>query len=91
MPELYTFDVKNYMGSVFNDSPNFGVHPYMLHIGNNLLEENLNTSKVEVTLQEELDENKRVEDEKKVTKNKNIPLIMIDIGNAVKKITTIPQ
>ena len=37
MPELYTFDVKNYMGSNFNDSPNFGVHPYMLHIGNNLL------------------------------------------------------
>ena len=63
----------------------------MLHLGNNLLEENLNTSKVEVTLQEELDENKRVEDEKKVTKNKNIPLIMIDIGNAVKNITTIPQ
>jgi hypothetical protein len=91
MPELYTFDVKNYMGSIFNDSPNFGVHPYMLHIGNNLLEENLNTSKVEVTLQEELDENKRVEDEKKATKNKNIPLIMIDIGNAVKNITTIPQ
>jgi hypothetical protein len=37
MPELYTFDVKNYMGSIFNDSPNFGVHPYMLHIGNNLI------------------------------------------------------
>jgi hypothetical protein len=37
MPELYSFDVKNYMGSTFNDSPNFGVHPYMLHIGNNLI------------------------------------------------------
>ena len=51
MPELYTFDVKNYMGSNFNDSPNFGVHPYMLHIGNNLLEENSNTSKIEAMLQ----------------------------------------
>ncbi len=79
------------MGSNFNDSPNFGVHPYMLHIGNNVLEENSNTSKIEAVLQKELDENKRVEDEKKVTKNKNIPLITIDIGNAVKNITTIPQ
>ena len=65
MPELYTFDVKNYMGSNFNDSPNFGIHPYMLHIGNNLLEENLNTSKIEATLQKELDEKKREEAEKK--------------------------
>ena len=60
MPELYTFDVKNYMGSNFNDSPNFGVHPYMLHIGNNLIEENLNTSKIELLrqakLQEEIDQ-----------------------------------
>ena len=65
MPELYTFDVKNYMGSKFNDSPNFGVHPYMLHIGNNLIEENLNTSKIEAMLQKELDEKKREETEKK--------------------------
>jgi len=60
MPELYTFDVKNYMGSNFNDSPNFGVHPYMFHIGNNLLEENLNTSKFELLrkakLQKEIDQ-----------------------------------
>ena len=42
MPELYTFDVKNYMGSNFNESPNFGVHPYMLHLGNNFIEENNN-------------------------------------------------
>jgi len=42
MPELYTFAVKNYMGSNFNESPNFGVHPYMLHLGNNLIEENNN-------------------------------------------------
>ncbi|WP_435189078.1 hypothetical protein ACMAZA_00480 [Pseudothioglobus sp. nBUS_23] len=60
MPELYNFDVKNYMGSNFNDSPNFGVHPYMLHIGNNVLEENSNTSKIELLrqakLQEEIDQ-----------------------------------
>ena len=54
MPELYTFDVKNYMGSKFNDSPNFGVHPYMLHLGNNLIEENLNTSKIELLRQAKL-------------------------------------
>jgi hypothetical protein len=67
MPELYTFDVKNYMGSNFNDSPNFGVHPYMLHISNNLIEENLNTSKFEAMLQKELDEKKREETEKKAS------------------------
>jgi hypothetical protein len=70
MPELYTFDVKNYMGSTFNDSPNFGVHPYMLHIGNNLIEENLNTSKIEAMLQKELDEKKRIEDKKKKEKER---------------------
>ena len=70
MPELYNFDVKNYMGSNFNDSPNFGVHPYMLHIGNNLLEENSNTSKFEAMLQKELDEKKRIEDEKKKEKKR---------------------
>jgi len=47
MPELYTFDVKNYMGSKFNDSPNFGVHPYMLHLGNNLIEENNNIERLQ--------------------------------------------
>ena len=47
MPELYTFDVKNYMGSNFNDSPNFGVHPYMLHLGNNLIEENNNIERLQ--------------------------------------------
>jgi hypothetical protein len=36
MPELYTFDVKSFMRSNFNESANFGVHPYMLHLGNNL-------------------------------------------------------
>ena len=73
MPELYTFDVKNYMGSKFNDSPNFGVHPYMLHIGNNLIEENLNTSKIEAMLQKELDEKKREETEKKAAACKDNP------------------
>jgi hypothetical protein len=68
MPGLYTFDVKNYMGSNFNDSPNFGVHPYMLHIGNNLIEENLNTSKIEATLQKELDE-KQEENRLRLKKN----------------------
>ena len=47
MPELYTFDVKNYMGSKFNDSPNFGVHPYMLHLGNNFIEENNNIERLQ--------------------------------------------
>jgi len=70
MPELYNFDVKNYMGSNFNDSPNFGVHPYMLHIGNNLLEENSNTSKIEAVLQKELDEKRRLEAEKEKEKKK---------------------
>ena len=66
MPELYTFDVKNYMGiniagyNSRDDSPNFGVHPYMLHISNNPLEENLNTTKIELLrqakLQEEIDQ-----------------------------------
>ena len=58
------------MGSVFNDSPNFGVHPYMLHIVNNLSEENSNTSKFEAMLQKELDEKKRIEDEKKKEKKR---------------------
>ncbi|MDA8692329.1 alginate lyase family protein, partial [Candidatus Pseudothioglobus singularis] len=68
MPELYTFDVKNYMGSNFNESPNFGVHPYMLHIGNNLIEENLNTSKIEAILQKELDK-KQEENRLRLKKN----------------------
>ncbi len=68
MPNLYTFAVKNYMGSKFNESPNFGVHPYMLHIGNNLIEENLNTSKIEATLQKELDE-KQEENRLRLKKN----------------------
>jgi hypothetical protein len=42
MPELYTFDVKHYMGSNFNESANFGAHPYVLHLGNNFIEENSN-------------------------------------------------
>jgi hypothetical protein len=40
MPDLYNFAVKKYMGSNFNESANFGVHPYMLHLGNNFIEEN---------------------------------------------------
>ena len=44
MPDLYSFAVKNYMGSNFNESPNFGVHPYMLHLGNNFIEENDNVT-----------------------------------------------
>ena len=42
MPDLYTFAVKNYMGSNFNDTSNFGLHPYVLHLGNNFIEENSN-------------------------------------------------
>ncbi|MDC3316172.1 alginate lyase family protein [Candidatus Thioglobus sp.] len=58
MPELYTFDVKNYMGSKFNESPNFGVHPYMLHLGNNFIEENNNVELIQkqVELEDEKDD-----------------------------------
>jgi len=47
MPELYTFAVQNYMGSNFNESPNFGVHPYLLHLGNNFIEENNNVERLQ--------------------------------------------
>ena len=84
MPELYTFDVKNYMGSNFNESPNFGVHPFMLHIGNNLIEENLNTSKIEAMLQKELDEKKRIEDEKLKEKQEENRLRLKKNAEAIK-------
>jgi hypothetical protein len=42
MPNLYTFVVQNYMGSKGEDSASWGVHPYMLHFGNNYKDENSN-------------------------------------------------
>ena len=56
MPELYTFDVKKYMGSKFNNSPNFGINPYMLHFGNNYKDENIKAGLVQK--QSELEDEK---------------------------------
>ena len=50
MPDLYALSVKEYMGSVFNVSPNFGVHPYMLHLSNNLIEENIRAEQEAIRL-----------------------------------------
>ncbi|MDB9753738.1 hypothetical protein OAB29_06270 [Oceanospirillaceae bacterium] len=78
MPQLYTFAVQNYMGSNFNESPNFGIHPYMLHLGNNFIEENNNVERLQKQAEvedEKIEEQKtkRIENASKLSKPYLIP------------------